>query len=289
MIMIKKLLLFLVSISIFVSCVSEPDLNKTGDLIITINYKGKKDLKNINLKLYDFEKGVDSKAIFEYDGKPPFPHLLNASKIKYGEYIAVIYGTTDLNSEFDENIDPFVISKKIILEEKELSLVYTIVAEDECNPNNCKNDSTCVKEDETNYHCECLDGFQGKNCEEQITIDLSCLGKSCSNGCNCDADYCIPRFSSHAGAEKEGICTLKDCLANPSICPQGYECILSHQGDANSFCSKISNDGIGEITFNVTYTGNKTVPFPVNTLRILCSIFLHILLLAIKQRITVLV
>ncbi|CAH1772854.1 unnamed protein product, partial [Owenia fusiformis] len=53
---------------------------------------------------------------------------------------------------------------------------------DECANAPCGNGSTCI-DDINDYTCECLEGFTGKNCDEQIEVDI-CAAR-CLNGGTC--------------------------------------------------------------------------------------------------------
>ena len=257
--LLKKILFSSIILFLFISCVAEEELDDNGDLIVTIEYKGDKNLKELNFLIYDYKKGIESKEIYSYKKDTNFPVMIAALDIKYGKYKALVYATENRGDKFNKDKDPFFIVDKIDLDKKELSMKYTIIADDECNPNNCLNGSKCIKLSKTDYRCECLEKFSGKNCEIEENRDLSCLGNSCSTGCSCDANYCIPRNSSHAGAEKENICTIKNCRGNETICPEGYKCIDSHRIGV-SFCTKLKNsDNIGEIEFKINYNGIKKI------------------------------
>jgi len=257
---IKQILLLVLSTYIFIGCVSEPKLEKKADIVVTIEYNGEKSLNSLNFKLYDFAKGVESEPIFEYSKKATTPHLFEALDIEYGDYIAVIYGA-QTGETFNKDSDPFFITEKIVVDQKDLDLTYTIIAKDECSPNNCKNGSKCTKVGEDDYSCECPEGFEGKNCEIQITTDYSCLDDSCTSNsdCNCDATYCTPRTATNHVGVTSRVCVIKGCRGNEAICPDGYTCIDSHYGETTSFCYKLANEEVGEITFNVDYKGNKKI------------------------------
>ncbi len=261
---IKLLSIALISF-LFISCVEEEPLAYNQfDLTVMVNYKGSKEVEKVNFLLFDFEKGITSEPIATYssDGVVTFPTLFRVPKVKSGEYIALVYGDTDLTDNLDRNSDndPVFITEKIVVDmDKDLS--YTIISNDECNPNNCQNGGVCTKISDTEYSCACLDGFSGDNCEIKDDRNLSCLDNHCtrSTDCDCDADYCIPSTGYHTGV-KASVCTFKGCRGNESICPEGTVCIDSHYGDSKSFCAtEDDKTGVGEVEFLVTYNGSKHI------------------------------
>ena len=57
---------------------------------------------------------------------------------------------------------------------------------DNCASNPCNNGGRCfsVKDD---YECECLDGFSGKNCDDEVS---QCLSNPCYSNARCVDKVC---------------------------------------------------------------------------------------------------
>ncbi|CAD5113578.1 DgyrCDS2741 [Dimorphilus gyrociliatus] len=55
---------------------------------------------------------------------------------------------------------------------------------DECQPNPCKNGATC-KDLQSNYTCQCLDGFSGKDCEIEAEVKDPCKSNPCLKNGTC--------------------------------------------------------------------------------------------------------
>ncbi|KAL9963366.1 hypothetical protein ACROYT_G026876 [Oculina patagonica] len=56
----------------------------------------------------------------------------------------------------------------------------------QCYPTSpCENDAICVEQPPSNYKCECLEGFKGRNCEVEVD---PCDKSPCHNGATCQRD-----------------------------------------------------------------------------------------------------
>lgn len=56
----------------------------------------------------------------------------------------------------------------------------------------------------------------------QVVICASNFGSDCrsSSQCGCRSDYCVI-----APLEKVGFCSATHCLSDPTLCPDGFECL----------------------------------------------------------------
>ena len=96
---------------------------------------------------------------------------------------------------------------------------YCLEDVDECTLNNpCQNHGTC-QNTEGGYECICVNGFIGKNCEENKD---DCAGSPCLNGGTCHDK--VGRYECECPLGKTGLlCHLEDeCLRNP--CNPGARC-----------------------------------------------------------------
>ncbi|CAF4454927.1 unnamed protein product, partial [Didymodactylos carnosus] len=58
-----------------------------------------------------------------------------------------------------------------------LSINVNYTSIDICSQTNC-NYGTCINEPDGQYRCECLSGYEGRNCERQVD---PCLSYACYN------------------------------------------------------------------------------------------------------------
>lgn len=52
----------------------------------------------------------------------------------------------------------------------------------ECISSPCKNSAQCLQETAQDYSCQCMRGYRGKFCEEEIDF---CVDEPCQNGATC--------------------------------------------------------------------------------------------------------
>ncbi|XP_033101698.1 uncharacterized protein LOC117104902 [Anneissia japonica] len=93
-------------------------------------------------------------------------------------------------------------------------------ASEHCNSSPCENEGLCV-ELEKGYECECIPGYQGKHCEEDINecSALPCLnGGTCHEGVGTFSCSCLQGFTGNT-CEKEN----DECWSLP--CQNGASCI----------------------------------------------------------------
>jgi len=95
----------------------------------------------------------------------------------------------------------------------------------DCIPDPCKNNATCTDE-KNDYTCECLPGWEGKNCEINHN---DCQPNPCQNGATCNDE--VNDYTCHCLPGWEG----KNCTDNHNDC-ESYPC------QNNATCNDEVND-----------------------------------------------
>ncbi|KAL6488015.1 hypothetical protein MHYP_G00046410 [Metynnis hypsauchen] len=85
----------------------------------------------------------------------------------------------------------------------------------------CVNGGTCLNTEPDEYHCDCPEGYSGKNCE---IAEHACMSNPCANGGTCHE--VASRFECHCPPGWTGPTCAKDkdeCMSSP--CAHGGTCI----------------------------------------------------------------
>tara|TARA_B100000900_G_scaffold244431_1_gene207853 strand:+ start:401 stop:2284 length:1884 start_codon:yes stop_codon:yes gene_type:complete len=150
----------------------------------------------------------------------------------------------DLNSWITEVCGP-----QFVIEPGENEQVVT---EDPCNSSPCQNGGAClVNADGHGYTCQCVDGFEGVNCETNIN---ECANNPCQNGGTCNDGVNEYTCQCQAGYSGEN-CGTDICVQNPcqnnGICNRGSEdgnptrtCDCSGTGFTGPNCETDLCDGV---------------------------------------------
>ncbi|KAI9538692.1 hypothetical protein NQZ68_012345 [Dissostichus eleginoides] len=94
----------------------------------------------------------------------------------------------------------------------------------------CKNGGTCTNTEPNEYHCECQEGFRGRNCD---IVEHACLSSPCVNGATCVEDptgfscTCTDDWTGHTCAEAVRQCDRSPCGRGATCqeAPGGYKCL----------------------------------------------------------------
>nr|XP_040043195.1 protein jagged-1b isoform X1 [Gasterosteus aculeatus aculeatus]XP_040043203.1 protein jagged-1b isoform X1 [Gasterosteus aculeatus aculeatus] len=94
----------------------------------------------------------------------------------------------------------------------------------------CKNGGTCTNTEPNAYHCECRDGFRGRNCD---IVEHACLSSPCVNGATCVEDptgfscTCTDGWTGHICADAVRQCDRSPCGRGATCqeAPGGYRCV----------------------------------------------------------------
>ncbi|XP_021351273.1 sushi, von Willebrand factor type A, EGF and pentraxin domain-containing protein 1-like [Mizuhopecten yessoensis] len=115
----------------------------------------------------------------------------------------------------------------------------------DCFDDHCQNGGTCNFRD-FGFHCECLPGFEGMNCE---TVTDECEGNPCLNSALCvdlEADFSCQCEPGYTGKKCE--VDIDDCLTQPcqnngtcvdEVNAYVCSCATGYQGDA---CERLIDD-----------------------------------------------
>ncbi|KAK5929421.1 hypothetical protein CgunFtcFv8_010652 [Champsocephalus gunnari] len=94
----------------------------------------------------------------------------------------------------------------------------------------CKNGGTCTNTEPNEYHCECQEGFRGRNCD---IVEHACVSSPCVNGATCVEDptgfscTCTDNWTGHTCAEAVRQCDRSPCGRGATCqeAPGGYKCL----------------------------------------------------------------
>ena len=107
----------------------------------------------------------------------------------------------------------------------------TTTCQTSCDSNPCQNSATCIGG--SDYSCECLTGYDGQNCENEIN---ECSSDPCLNGATCIdniGSYTCTCLDGYNGDSCEN--NIDDCASNP--CQNGATC---NDGITSYTCSCIN-------------------------------------------------
>ncbi|XP_068440883.1 protein jagged-1b [Clinocottus analis] len=94
----------------------------------------------------------------------------------------------------------------------------------------CKNGGTCTNTEPNEYHCECREGFRGRNCD---IVEHACLSSPCGNGAVCVEDLtgfsctCTDGWTGHTCNDAVRQCDRSPCGRGATCqeAPGGYRCL----------------------------------------------------------------
>ena len=107
-----------------------------------------------------------------------------------------------------------------------------------CNDKPCLNRATCyIKSDASDYFCQCLPKYTGKNCETLIepetALDTKCQQMKCQNGGVCASGkcFCPPGFNGSLCEKVLDYCSGVQCLNNGTCYSndQSYVCVCTRE------------------------------------------------------------
>ncbi|XP_072514094.1 coagulation factor X [Salminus brasiliensis] len=117
----------------------------------------------------------------------------------------------------------------------------TYHAREPCLTNPCKNNGTCIYLDNS-YICQCLEGFEGKYCQEVFQDTLKCLylnggceqfcdGSGPKRKCSCASGYALGVDGKSCIAQVKYPCGKAPLQMNQTVLPRavsGYQCPKGH-------------------------------------------------------------
>ncbi|TNN80419.1 Protein jagged-1 [Liparis tanakae] len=94
----------------------------------------------------------------------------------------------------------------------------------------CKNGGTCTNTEPNEFHCECREGFRGRNCD---IVEHACLSSPCMNGAACVEDptgfscTCTDGWTGPTCVEAVRQCDRSPCGRGATCqeAPGGYRCL----------------------------------------------------------------
>ena len=106
--------------------------------------------------------------------------------------------------------------------------------DDVCDPNPCIN-GTCIYDKETEFHCNCSEGYEGDNCE-LVMVDICTEFDPCSNGSTC-IDLLGDEYMCNCARGYDG----NNCTNDLEYCDtlNSSVCLNCTEGPSNSvYCSE---------------------------------------------------
>ncbi|XP_017557328.1 coagulation factor VIIi [Pygocentrus nattereri] len=126
-------------------------------------------------------------------------------------------------------------------DEKTREFWLTYDAREPCFTNPCKNNGTCIYLADS-YICQCLEGFEGKYCQEDFVDSLKCLylnggceqfcdGSGPRHKCACASGYTLGKDGKSCVAQVQYPCGKAPLQLNQTVIPRtvsGQECPKGH-------------------------------------------------------------